>query len=478
MLATGRSPDVLLLFCLVGAADALYKRWIPDTNYENETNWDKGAVPCGNDVVRFSAQTQVSVFVESAHAVRETRLPVDGEFILNSGGGFYASAGREPGCGPGVATRFKDPGSLRWFDPALWQAAASLDDLRRGRFLFSVHEESVPCRWDDVVFRALSSFRVDTGSGGSSVPVRAVSVRGKVFDGRAEFAQYLSSRSGRLQFHGSSAVTVGNPGCGDPSGCECGNSANRRRICSSVTCASVECKKPLLPVGHCCEVCGAIVTIRYAAGFDLQTYRQRIHHLFLVLPKYKSVQLGMSKVSRSRRLMGIVPFGASPEVQLTLLDGEKGAESEALAWDVVSDARSHGSVLGIAGAEFRASSGGGGSSSDQSGASAGTVVGVVLAVFVAIAIVIVVALIRRGVVRMPSMPSAPSLSSFTRKKDGEELGGPLDRGYDNPMFDNLNMLPDVPGLHGNEANSISITQTGGVYFANPVYDENETDFNA
>ncbi|XP_044037217.1 protein amnionless [Siniperca chuatsi] len=470
-----KTPDMLLLFCLVGAANALYKQWIPDTNYENKTNWDKETVPCGNDIVQFSAQRQVSVFVETTHAVREMRLPVDGEFILNSGAGFYIVNGQEPGCGAGVTTQFKDSESLQWFNPALWQAAATLDDLQRGNVLFSVHEESVPCQYDDVVFKASSSFRVDTSSSQSSISVKSVSVLGRMFDIRSEFSQYLSSRSGRLQFQGSSAVTVGNPGCGDPSGCDCENSINRQRICSTVTCASLSCKKPLLPVGHCCDVCGTIITIHYAAAFNLQTYRQRVHHLFLVLPQYKSIQLGMSKVFKSQRLMGIIPFGTSPEIQVVILDGEKGTQSDTLAWDIVKDARSHGSNLGIIGAEFQASSG---SSSDQSGSNAGMVVGVVFGVLIMITlIIIVVVLIRKGVVEMPSLPSLPSLSSFKRNSDVGELGGPLDHGFDNPIFDKINMLPDIPGLYGTETNSISLTCTG-VHFVNPVYDENETDFNA
>ncbi|XP_070837977.1 protein amnionless [Chaetodon trifascialis] len=471
-----KTPDVLLLVCLVGAASALYKQWVPDTNYENKTNWDKTNVPCGNDIVEFSAQREVSVFVDTTHAVQEMRLPLDGEFILNSGAGFNAVSGKDPSCGAGVTTQFKDSESLQWFDPALWQAAATLDDLQRGNFLFSVHEESVPCRYDDVVFKARSSFRVDTSSSQLSIPVKSVSVLGKMFDSRSEFSQYLSSRSGRLQFHGSSSVAVGEPGCGDPSGCDCGNSVHHQRICGTVTCASPSCGKPLLPAGHCCNICGAIVTIHSAAGFNLQTYRQRIYHLFLILPQYKSIQLGMNKVFKPQRLMGIIPFGTSTEIQVVILDGEKGTQSEALAWDIVRDARSHGSNLGITGAEFQASSG---SSGDQSGGTAGMVVGVVFGVLSMIALtIVVVILIRKGVVQMPSLPSLPSLSSLKRSSDVGELSGPLDHGYDNPMFDKPTMLPDIPGLYGTEINnSIALTQTG-VHFVNPVYDENETDFNA
>lgn len=471
------TKDLLLLFSLIGAASGLYKQWIPNTNYENETNWDKGTVPCGNDRVEFLAQRKVSVFVETVHAVQEMRLPIDGEFILNPGAGFYVISGKDPSCGAGVTANFRDSESLQWYDPALWQAAATSDDLHGGNLLFAVHEESVPCRHDDVVFAAGTSFRVDTSSSESTVPVKTVSLLGKKFDDGGDFSQHLGSRLGQLQFHGSSAVTVGYAGCQDPSGCDCGNSVNHQRICQAVTCASASCQTPLRPVGHCCHICGAIVTVRYADGFSLETYRQRLRHLFLSMPQYKSIRLGMSKVFRSRHLFGVVPFGLEAEIQVVLLDGDHGTLAESLAEDIVKDANAHSSNLGITAADFRASSGSG--SSNNTASSAGTVVGIVFGLLIVISLAIVLALlIRKGVVKRPTLPSLPSLPSlsFTRSRDVGELGGTLDLGYDNPMFNKPSFMPEAPGLYGTEGiQSIAMTQTG-VHFVNPVYDEHDGDF--
>ncbi|XP_038133348.1 protein amnionless [Cyprinodon tularosa] len=468
-----KMPQVLLILCFAGAANALYKQWIPNTNYENKTNWDKGDVPCGSDIVQFSSQRKVSVFVETNHAVQEMMLPMDGEIILNSGAGFYVVAGQDPDCGTGVKTKFKNSEALQWLNPTLWQTAATQNDLLDGNFLFSVHEEMVPCQQDDVVFKALSSFRVDTSSNQNTIPVKSLSVLGKVFESKSEFSEYLSSDSGQLQFHGSSAVTVGNPGCGDPTGCDCGNSVNHERICSAVTCGSLRCETPLLPVGHCCEVCGAVVTIHYTDGFNLQNYRERIRHLFLILPQYKSIQLGMSKVLKPQQLMRIIPYGSSPEIQVVILDGETGKLSEALAQDMIQDIKVHGSKLGITGADIQASS--------EPGSNAGTVVGAVCGVLLVIAlVVIVVVLIRKGVVQMPplpsmpAMPSLPTLNLFKRNINvDDDLNGAIDRGFDNPIFDKPDMLSNIPGVSSTD--SIIITQTG-VHFVNPAYDENETDF--
>ncbi|XP_021412010.2 protein amnionless-like [Oncorhynchus mykiss] len=476
-----KTPAVFLLLglCLFGAADALYKQWIPDTNYENKTNWDKGSVPCGNDIVQFSAQRKVSVYVETVHSVQEIRLPVDGEFILPSGGGFTVSNGGDPGCGAGVTAQFKDAESLQWFDPALWQAAESSDDLEKGRFLFSVHEESVPCQYDNVVFRAGSSFRVDTTSNQPSVPVQSVSVLGKKFSSSSEFTHYLGSHSGRLQFHGTSSPSVGASGCSDASGCDCGNSANHNRICGTVTCAPMSCKKPLYPIGHCCDMCSAIVTIQYSSGFILESYRIRLQHLFLGLPSYQSIQLGMSKVLKSQYFLGVIPRAAAAEIQIVLLDGGSGAVAEALARDILKDVQSQGSNLGITGAEFQASSGA--TSGDGAGDNAGVVVGAVFGILiVVVGLPLLAVLFRRGVIKMPSMPtiSIPSLSSLRRSQ--EEIGDFTDHGFENPIFDKPTMMPEVPGIYGTEAaNSISLTPSG-VHFVNPAYDENETsiDFSA
>lgn len=470
-----KTLDLLFFFCLFGTVGALYKQWIPDTNFENQTNWDRGVVPCGNDIAHFPAEWKVSVFVETTHAVKELRLPIVGEFILNSGAGFFVTNGQDPGCGAGATIKFKNSDSPQWFNPALWQSAATQEDLQNNNFLFSVHEESVPCTYDDVVFKASSSFRVDTSSNEKKVPVRVVSVLGKKFEDGGEFSKYLQSPTGRLQFHGSSAVTVGMPACEDPSGCDCGNSVNHRRICDTVTCSIPNCKKTLTPVGHCCEVCGAIVTIKYASSFKLETYRQRIQHLFLAMPQYKSVQLGMSKVSRPQRLIRIIPFGTNAEIQVVILDEGSGFQAEALARDILKDAQSHGSSLGIVEAEFQASSG---NNSGQSG-NVGMVVGVVLGVvFMLALIMILVVLVKKRVVQIPALPSMPSLGWLQRGSDNGELGGAIDQGFDNPMFDRPNMLPDIPTLYAPEINmSISMTQSH-VHFVNPLYDEKETDFNA
>lgn len=56
-------------FCSLPAATAaVYKQWIPNTNFETASNWDKGRVPCARDVVHFEkdkVQTFNFIFVDT-----------------------------------------------------------------------------------------------------------------------------------------------------------------------------------------------------------------------------------------------------------------------------------------------------------------------------------------------------------------------------------------------------------------------------
>ncbi|CAL8310689.1 unnamed protein product [Arctogadus glacialis] len=454
-----RADVFLLVFGLFGATRALYKQWIPDTNYENRGNWDTGVVPCGRDRVAFPAPG--SVYVETAHSVREMILPADGELLLHAGAGFYVGGGgaEEPGCGAGAGAEavFRDSDALRWFDPALWRAALTPDDLeQQGRGgVFSVHEESVPCARDDVVFGAATSFRVDTSSSGGG---------------------------GVVTFHGGSRLAVEPSGCADAAGCVCDNSANRGRICGGVACAPAPpCRRPLRPAGHCCDVCGALLSVRFAPGFSLLSYRRRVRRLFLEQPEYGAVRLAMSRVpGGAPPLTALLLRGAAAadRIQVVVLDGGAGLLAEALARDLLADADAHGAELGIRGAEIEASSGNGGGAAAAgglAGALVGAVFGVLLLVVVGVGGVV---LRRRGWrpprVAMPTMPSMPAMPWPRRATVDEALGGPMDAGFENPIFDTPGLMPAVPGIYGAEMTPISMT-TPGVYFLNPAYEDQDTD---
>uniref|UniRef100_A0A8B9MJG4 Protein amnionless n=1 Tax=Accipiter nisus TaxID=211598 RepID=A0A8B9MJG4_9AVES len=240
--------DWVTLFSLLlpAAAAAMYKQWIPNTNFETASNWEKGRVPCASDVVRFE-KNKVSY------------LPLNGELVLASGAGFAAFDGS---WDPGATVRFADAERHAWFNPTLWQAVSPDGELEPSGRIFSVDEERVPCRYDDVIFQPETSFRVNVDSSQRVIHLRSISLMGQELSSPEAWAGYLRGPSAPLQFHGNGTLQVTGTGCPDKSGCACGNAPDGHRICTALLgtsgrqCPAPACQSPLRPLGHCCGVCG------------------------------------------------------------------------------------------------------------------------------------------------------------------------------------------------------------------------------
>lgn len=54
---------ILLSVFFPAATAAVYKQWIPNTNFETASNWDKGRVPCASDVVHFEKNKVLDIFI-------------------------------------------------------------------------------------------------------------------------------------------------------------------------------------------------------------------------------------------------------------------------------------------------------------------------------------------------------------------------------------------------------------------------------
>ncbi|XP_013910521.1 PREDICTED: protein amnionless [Thamnophis sirtalis] len=88
-----------VLLEIFGSSVAVYKQWIPNTNFENATNWDQNRIPCAKDTILFGSTKIVSVFVQASHSLTDMYLPLNGEFIMAPTAGFAAFDGNySPGC--------------------------------------------------------------------------------------------------------------------------------------------------------------------------------------------------------------------------------------------------------------------------------------------------------------------------------------------------------------------------------------------
>ncbi|XP_075700380.1 protein amnionless [Rhinoderma darwinii] len=422
----------------------------------------------------FPRDKKVSVFVQTSHTLTDLFLPLDGEFILSHGAGFIAAASRhDPEGGQGTFINFHDADRHQWFDPTLWSSALSADDLEMGRFLFAVDAEYVPCRYDDVIFSPESSFRIQLKEIGSDIQLRSISVLGQKFTNNGDFSQYLKSPTGKLQFPGPAQPQIANSRCQDVTGCLCGNDGRLQEICSALLqyignkCPEATCANPLQPVGHCCGICGVVLSLEYSSVFNLETYRSRLVHMFLSLKKYSSVKLAISKVRSTSSIVRAVRLGSELKIQVVLIDQKEGslAGSDALrlGYDIMADIETHGQSFGITKTEMQFAIGGV-SSPYKGPMSAGAISGIIIGVVLGLSLLgASYFLYRMDVCRFPYFRSFHFWRNVSRMEDTASVDH---RGFDNPIFESAAQNNKATG----EDNLKAVTlQESGFQFSNPAF---------
>ncbi|MEE6493730.1 hypothetical protein FKM82_016930 [Ascaphus truei] len=426
----GTAFFLLFLLSSIGLTKAVYKQWIPNTNFENASNWNNHRVPCSQDKVLFENGKKISVYVQSAHSLGDMYMPWDGEFILASGSGFSASSSDDPECDQGSVVTFNDGDQYDWFNPTLWHAAVSIDDLENGKFLFAVDAERVPCQHDDVIFSPETSFRVNIKTTGSAVPLRSISVMGRVL----------------------------------------------QEICSALLqhtenkCPDVSCANPLKPLGHCCEICGATVSLEYTSDFDIANYRNRLIHTFLSLAKYSGVKMAISKVQKPQSVLGMIPRDSVPEIQIVLIDDKNGTQTgsgaQQLAYDIMSDITNHGKSFGIVKGTILIAIGSTTGARDGHMA-AGTVTGIVIGIILGVSLLgAILFLYRTGIMRLPSFEVFLFWKTYQLEADLEI------KGFENPIF--APTIENTDGLFTAEDALKGVPlRESGTRFSNPLYDDSQ-----
>ncbi|XP_063146431.1 protein amnionless [Candoia aspera] len=471
---------------VLGTSVAVYKQWIPNTNFENASNWDQNRVPCAKDVILFGSSKIVSVFVQASHSLTDMYLPLNGELIMAHGAGFTAFNGSyNPGCETASEVTFNSAENYEWYDPTLWRAATSLENLDLGKYIFLVDEERVPCQYDDVIFQPETSFQVNITSE-QMIQLKSISIMGQNFTSDSTLTEYMQSSSAKLQFRGRGTVRLSHTRCPDKSGCECGNSAAHERICAALLqnsrnqCPVVMCTDAIKPDGHCCEICGVIITLKYSADFDIELYRDRIFHTFLNLPRNKGIQMAMSKVQKLQTPLRIVPHGLDSFIQIVLIDNKTGPyagiHAEQLANDIMKDIAEHGKSLGIVTANLQVAIGSNWNAQGMSSHTGAMIAGIVIGILLVLLLLgIILLLYKNGALRFLSSLHLSSL--WNRKKDQEDCGGTIEEGFDNPMFDTPCNPTALANRHSMEETQEEMaSKNSKLYYINPLYDE--TEFNA
>ncbi|XP_025091081.1 protein amnionless-like isoform X1 [Pomacea canaliculata] len=280
---------IVFLFLFIDTSSAAYKRWLPDTNFENPHNWNVGRAPCGNDRVLIPDDSPV-VYMQMNTTLQELILPTNGEIILGNNVqlAFTQAPLDSAGCPEvGGDVEFTAIHPQQWVDPNNWCTTQTEygDDCLPSMLL---ETEQVPCVNDDVVFQRYHTYYINLGSD-LKLTVKTLKLMGKSFT-TSTFAQFQNSSDGQKIFSVKSpsaagtTITITRQGCNNNGRCPCRSENDQiiSEICAvqARRCSRAACSLPIKPVGACCDMCGAVLNGKTGQGFNFDAFKNLLQQNF------------------------------------------------------------------------------------------------------------------------------------------------------------------------------------------------------
>nr|CAD7399894.1 unnamed protein product [Timema cristinae] len=301
----------------------------------------------------------------------ELILPLEGSLTVT---GDHWIQNDEHSGSAGLDVRFTRWQPLEWLNPDNWKGLGETEERYNPIFSMDFgdlhspigvnlsspanpaipHSDKVPCETDTVVFPGQSSFSI-------TLPRARVSIGQMYFNGQRggkthqasiyqlyfskevgnimhqmntdtrigqlyfsnelmssyDWEDLLRSEAGERQFLASEdsrydLVTFTETSCTDQTGCRCVSEAVQREICHNVQCEGQPplCARPVRPLGHCCDVCGAHLLLEYNSDFKIAALRDRVER-YLNEGKFSDVTAYVGKTTLTRQIQVVMVDKAS-----------------------------------------------------------------------------------------------------------------------------------------------------------------------
>jgi protein amnionless len=276
-----RLISLILAAGFLGYGECRRLIWKQRTNIGDANNWVDNKIPCASDALLFP-ETSYDLIKLSNFSMKEIILPKTGGFILDTQTALQFRES-DSKCKVNDTKAFKSVIQTPWLLTNNWIAARDTNDNEIVEFYNKAtpHEERVPCDNDEIIFPINNSFVVDL----QSAPI--LSFKSIAIDGRqlstSEFSEFLKSIFGQSSFKNNDNTLFVDSSCNDENKCVCHEKGDalREQLCENerTNCESTpRCTEPIMPIGHCCAVCGALFQMELASinNFNLKTFKADI----------------------------------------------------------------------------------------------------------------------------------------------------------------------------------------------------------
>ncbi|CAD7079914.1 unnamed protein product [Hermetia illucens] len=270
-------PVVIVLICLMaGFTKSQYK--LSHRTFSLQSDNVPAEIPCSSDKLKFPSNFDAVVQLPLSVSTKGIILPMDGALILPEGSALQFLPENHKNCrGKDVVSPLiTQPVRINWFDSKTWknlpdQELQSIPDVER-----------IPCSGDTISMTVKRATSVDLDS------ARSLSHGNFYLDGRevssVELQKFFKTELGQFMFKWADSTKVE---AESSSVCGCHDERYtlefQLRVCSELTeeCPIPKCFNPIVPLGFCCEICGAAfrMYISDCSKFDQAGFERQIKEL-------------------------------------------------------------------------------------------------------------------------------------------------------------------------------------------------------
>ncbi|XP_062564617.1 protein amnionless [Armigeres subalbatus] len=248
------------------------KLWRNNLDFNDRSNWQSNELPKSGQSIQYPAKLNALVELPTSFSVGSLILPTTGAVLVPE---TDFSLHFESDHRHRETTVFKTPARKPYYSTANWKAVDNSGKAVSGPNGATPHLERIPCQYEAVLFGKIPS-PIDLQYH-SAIEVKEINYGGA--KGLDEFRRFLVSDLGQYVFYNGEETLVTEGKCSSPEKCPCQPEWVLEAVCANEVCPVPHCLSPIVPKGHCCAICGSVLSVdlgNFVENFDFNDFSRKL----------------------------------------------------------------------------------------------------------------------------------------------------------------------------------------------------------